>query len=107
MTTLSVARDFSKYPGGRFIKISENSGEEFRDRLLLPALRTNGRVEVELDGVVGYGSSFLEEVFGGIIRAMKWRTRTEFNQHVAFTSERDSWVREVNQYIDEELSRQV
>lgn len=107
MINLSVARQFSKYPGGRYIKISENSGEEFRERFLVPALKANERVLVELDGVVGYGSSFLEEVFGGIIRAMGWRTRAEVNQHLAVVSERDSWMREVNRYIDDELSRRA
>lgn len=105
MTTLSVARQFSTYPGGRFKRISEFSGEEFRERLLEPALKSGEPVVVELDGVVGYGSSFLEEVFGGIVRAMRWLSRDQVNAKLRIESAKESWLIEANQYIDAELSR--
>jgi hypothetical protein len=64
--------DFTRYPGGRWKKDGQYSGQEFRDTILKPALleaRAAGdTVVVSLDGVAGYGSSFLEEVFGGIVR---------------------------------------
>ena len=70
-TILSVS-DFTKYPGGRKKKDGPYSGEEFRDNFLKPALlaakAARSKVIVNLDGVAGYGSSFLEEVFGGIVR---------------------------------------
>jgi len=62
--------DFTKYPGPRFKKLGPNSGEEFREDYLVEALKKDSEVSVNLDGVIGYGSSFLEEIFGGIIRAM-------------------------------------
>ncbi|MCA9469843.1 MAG: STAS-like domain-containing protein [Nitrospira sp.] len=65
---VSVAKDFSKYPAGRFIADGPASGEEFRERFLLPALRNNNSLIIELDGTRGYGSSFLEEAFGGAVR---------------------------------------
>lgn len=105
MTSLSVARQFSKYPGGRYKRISEYSGEEFRERLLVPAINRGEKVVVELDGVVGYGSSFLEEVFGGIVRAMRWLNRDQVNKHLKINTARESWLLEVNQYIDDELQR--
>ena len=105
-TTLNVARQFSRFPGGRFKRISENSGEEFRDDYLIPALRSDGgKVVVELDGVVGYGSSFLEEVFGGVVRAMSWLNRDEVNNRLVLRSHQQSWLQEANQYIDQELVR--
>lgn len=65
--------DFTTLPGGRWKKDGPNSGEEFRDDVLKPALiasRANGdTVAVDIDGVAGYASSFLEETFGGIVRA--------------------------------------
>lgn len=64
---LSVARDFARTPGTRYRSQGRFSGEEFRE-LLVSWLRRHGSVEVDLDGTAGYGSSFLEEVFGGIIR---------------------------------------
>lgn len=69
---IAVARDFTRYPGPRYRSTGPFSGEEFRDRILTPALRTaianGGSVVVVLDNVAGYGSSFLEESFGGLIR---------------------------------------
>ncbi|MCW5319646.1 DUF4325 domain-containing protein [Verminephrobacter aporrectodeae subsp. tuberculatae] len=103
MTTLCVAKHFSSYPGGRFKRISEFSGEEFRDDFLAPAIRRGDKVVVELDGVVGYGSSFLEEVFGGIVRTMHWTDREQVNKHLKIESSQESWIFEVNQYIDEAL----
>lgn len=71
MTTLRV-RDYAVAPGGRYRKDGPFSGEEFRDDILVPQLLAaadrNEDVVVELDGVAGYGSSFLEEVFGGLVR---------------------------------------
>ena len=64
--------EFAKAPGGRFRKDGPNSGEWFRDDILVPQLRKvttkNDPLVVELDGAPGYGSSFLEEAFGGLIR---------------------------------------
>ena len=66
---INVARDFSRAPAGRYISDGPNSGERFRDQYLVPALRRGEVVDVELDGTRGYGSSFLEEAFGGLVRA--------------------------------------
>ncbi|EGR2272141.1 STAS-like domain-containing protein [Vibrio parahaemolyticus] len=62
--------DFTKYPGPRYKSLGPNSGEEFRERFLIEALKKDPEVQVNLDGVLGYGSSFLEEIFGGLVRAM-------------------------------------
>lgn len=66
--TIDVGRDFSRYPAGRFQKDGRGSGEQFRDELLLPALASHERVQIVLDSTMGYGSSFLEEAFGGMVR---------------------------------------
>ena len=66
--------EFTTAPGGRYRKDGEKSGEEFRDELLLPAvlaaLEEGKTVTIDLDGVIGYGSSFLEEAFGGLERIL-------------------------------------
>ncbi|MFI3272329.1 MAG: STAS-like domain-containing protein [Pseudomonadota bacterium] len=69
MIKISIAQDFSIYPGGRTANDGPYSGAEFRDTYLIPALIKNEKVEVNLDGTCGYGSSFLEEAFGGLIRS--------------------------------------
>ena len=76
-TTISVADDFSKYPAGPTKKDSDNSGERFREEFLIPALnRTNEKVEVNLDGTCGYGSSWLKAAFGGLGKKFEsyWKT---------------------------------
>lgn len=69
---LSIADKFSRYPGPRYRKDGPFSGEQFRQEQLIPAIReaiqSNERLVVVLDGVAGYGSSFLEEAFGGLVR---------------------------------------
>lgn len=69
MSTIHLARDFSSTPGGRFRNMGPGSGEEFRE-YLLRALKKNKSetVTIILDGAEGYGSSFLEEAFGGLVR---------------------------------------
>jgi hypothetical protein len=61
---IEFAREFTDCPGGRFRKYGEFSGEEFRESLLLPALTENDRVIVQMDGVLGFPASFLDEAFG-------------------------------------------
>ncbi len=65
---ISVAKDFSKVPAGRYSGDGSFSGQKFREDYLVPALRSGATVVVDLAGVAGYGSSFLEEAFGGLVR---------------------------------------
>ncbi|TMO84209.1 STAS-like domain-containing protein [Pseudoalteromonas spongiae] len=68
---IDIAKDFSKVPFGRDEKDrTEFHGKNFRTKHLLPAFRdTTEEVHVYLDGVErGYGSSFLDESFAGLIR---------------------------------------
>jgi len=69
MVTVKVATEFSRYPAGRTEQDGPFSGEAFRTRFLEPNLKRNEEVVVDLDGTRGYGSSFLEEAFGGLVRA--------------------------------------
>ena len=68
MKTISIADDFTRYPGGRYRKHGKGSGEEFRDAFLVPMLEKEEEVVIILDGTAGYSSSFLEEAFGGLVR---------------------------------------
>jgi hypothetical protein len=65
---ISIAKDFSRSPAGRFISDGPNSGERFRRDFLIPGLEKDQYLTIELDGTRGMGSSFLEEAFGGLIR---------------------------------------
>ncbi len=65
---IDVAKDFGRFPAGRFRSDGRYSGERFRQEFLVPALKKGGIVTVEMDGAAGYGPSFLEEAFGGLVR---------------------------------------
>jgi hypothetical protein len=64
---ISIARDYSRTPGPRFVHQGPFSGEAFRSKLA-DLLKSYEHVEVDLDGTVGYGSSFIDEAFGGLVR---------------------------------------
>lgn len=67
MTKIRIAHDFSDVPLGRYPSDSDYSGERFREEFLRPAL-DKGEVTVNIDETEGYGSSFLDEAFGGLVR---------------------------------------
>lgn len=69
--TIVIAKDFSRSPSGRYHPDDGPfSGQRFRDEFLYPALLVD-EVEVNLDGVLTLGSSFLDEAFGGLVREKK------------------------------------
>lgn len=71
MITIKIADQYSPTPAGRHISDGPFSGEQFRDKFLVPALtraaETSDKVVVILDGA-RYLSSFLDEAFGGLVR---------------------------------------
>lgn len=70
MMIVNIAEDFSRVPAGRYHpKDGNRTGERFRDEILKKFLRSNeDKITINLDGAVGYPSSFLEEAFGGLVR---------------------------------------
>lgn len=68
MTTINIGKDFSDTPLGRYRTDGPASGERFREDVLAPALRADVDVVVVIDDAEGYGSSFLDEAFGGLVR---------------------------------------
>ena len=67
----SIANSFSKYPAGRSKSDGDFSGERLRE-IVDPMLRASELVIVDITGTEGFGSSFLEEAFGGLIRSEGW-----------------------------------
>ncbi len=68
---ISIAKDFSDVPAGRYYADGEWTGQKFREKVLIPALEKADKenpVIVDINEAEGYGSSFLEEAFGGLIR---------------------------------------
>ncbi|MEG8233813.1 MULTISPECIES: STAS-like domain-containing protein [Pseudomonas] len=98
MTEIHLAEDFSKHPAGRYKSDGPYSGELFRERFLEPRMKDHEKIVVYLDGARGYGSSFLEEAFGGIAR----KYPTDLVESLIVLSSRDSnLVQRIKGYIHE------
>jgi len=67
--TIDIAQEFSDCPGARYYEDGEFSGQEFREKILIPAFLKADKITIILDGTEGYATSFLEESFGGLARA--------------------------------------
>lgn len=68
VTLINIGKGYNQYPTGRYRKDGESNGQKFREDHLENALN-EGAVKVFLDDAFGYGSSFLEESFGGLVRS--------------------------------------
>jgi len=94
---LKISKEFSRTPGPRYLREGDFSGELFRNSLLVPAIsqaiKDNYILKIDLDGTAGYGTSFLEESFGGLIR----ENHLDYNailKHVEFISQEESYLTE-------------
>ena len=70
--TINIAKEYSGTPGARYITDGPFSGEDFRDKYLekkyKQCIENNEKLIINFDGGYGYGTSFLEESFGGLVR---------------------------------------
>lgn len=107
---LSVATDFSRTPGSRYIEEGDYSGELFRNETLEPAVRRaleeGTKLRIDLDGTAGYGTSFLEEAFGGLVRDCAI-TGADLLRTLEFVSQEEPYlVEDITGYIkDAEQAR--
>lgn len=104
MKTISIANDFSVFPGGRVPADGPYSGEEFRNIFLMPIFAGTEKVTIDFDNARGYSSSFLEEAFGGLLR--EGIAPERIREQLCFKSSRPSIINEVNRYIDAQAQRQ-
>ncbi|MEO8242957.1 MAG: STAS-like domain-containing protein [bacterium] len=85
---IKIATDFSAYPAGRDDNDGPFNGSRFRSDILVPRLKSaiaSGRkLVVSLDGVRSFGSSFLEESFGGLVRL--GFSKNELTEHLQITA---------------------
>ncbi|MBZ0096333.1 MAG: STAS-like domain-containing protein [Sulfuricella sp.] len=98
--SINIATDFSAEPFGRYPSDGDSNGTRFRDEWLIPALTDSETVSVIFDGAEGYGSSFLEESFGGLVRLCGFAA-DDLHQRLKLISTDDpSLIDEVWEYID-------
>lgn len=102
---ISIAKDFCETPAGRYTSDGPYSGQKFREEVLEPALRSGKTLRINFDGTLGYGSSFLEEAFGGLIR--KGFRLEELRRHLELISSLQAYKDRVWRYIDEAAARSV
>lgn len=66
--SIIIRAEFSDSPGARYRKDGPHSGQEFFEKLLKPrfdkAVEQKVQLEIDLDGVWGYPSSFVSGSFG-------------------------------------------
>lgn len=98
---INIAIDYSVTPAGRYHpKDGQYTGERFRDEFLYPALQENDQVEINLDNTLGYGSSFLEEAFGGLIREKDMKLE-DIKNKIRIISSRPLYINRITQYLED------
>jgi hypothetical protein len=109
--TINIAKDFSRLPGARYPHETDYCGEDFRRRILYPkfceAKSRGEELEVNLDGLYGLSSAFLDEAFAGLILDEK-ESYEDVKKYLKLTGTiAPIIVRELNIYLDEarELQR--
>ncbi|MGO8154405.1 STAS-like domain-containing protein [Rhizobium leguminosarum] len=99
---INVAKEFSRVPGGRYYTDGPASGQEFREKFLVPAFENYDEVLIELDGTRGYPSSFLDEAFGGLVRTLHL-TPAQFKAKIKLkaSAEFNIYVQDIMTYVDQ------
>lgn len=100
---ISIAKDYSDTPGPRAKDEGEFSGQEFLEKLLLPAFEQarseRGGLLIDLDGTEGYATSFLEAAFGELARKYP---SAEVLSILSFKSDDEPYlIDEIKKYISE------
>lgn len=102
--TISLSKDFSPSPAGRYPADGPYPGAVFRNNFLLPAIKSHDRVIVDMDGTEMAGSSFLEEAFGGLVREEHLR-ESVLREKLEVKSSRRSDSMRIWGYIHDEATR--
>ena len=101
-----ISDEYTDKPGGRYISDGKFSGEDFREKKLKKMVeeyrKNKEKITIDFDGGYGYGNSFLEESFGGLVR--KGYSSEEVLSCFNFISnEEPSLVSKVEGYIKEAI----
>jgi len=61
--------EYTKFPGGRFVRLGPYSGEDFREKVLRPIFESDKKIVIDATGVVtSFSPSFLDEAFGELAK---------------------------------------
>lgn len=96
----NISTDFSKSPGPRYSRQGPMSGELLRRQLVRLLNASSQSITIILDGTRGFGSSFLDEAFGGLIREEGF-TLEQVRARISFVSEFDpTYIQEINESLE-------
>lgn len=105
---IKISTDFTETPGARFREDGEFSAQEFLEDILLAkfeeAVNKNGLLEVDLDDVWGYASSFISGSFG---KLSKDKGKDLVLKHITWKSNDDPLLIDKIKAIIEEPNRQA
>ena len=100
---ISISKDFTETPGARYMTDGDFSGEEFLNSILRPKFiegqKSGEKLLVDLDGVSGFATSFLEEAFGGLSREFGPKALHDVLQFKA--EDEPGLIEEIWSYIDD------
>lgn len=106
---INICKDYTDTPGGRYIKQGDFSGEDFRNKLLKPkyieAIEKGEKLKIDLDGGYGYGSSFLEEAFGGLIRELDKNYKQVLEVIEVKSDDEPSLIDDITKYINDAIKK--
>lgn len=96
---ISIAQNFSKFPSGQTEEDGPFNAARLREEILKPSLDSSDLVTVNLDGVFGFSSAFLQEAFGGLVREGEF-TAEELHQKLIIESNSSTYEWAIWKYID-------
>lgn len=86
--------DYCRMPGVKLRVDGKESGQEFREDILTPALLAFSKVTVDFDGVLSLGSNFLHEVFTELVLKDGF-TASELRQKMLVRFDLASYIEEI------------
>ena len=109
---LKLVDEYTDQPGARYEYQGPYSGERFRDEILynkfIEALEKNESLVVDLDGGYGYGPSFLEESFGGLVRKLKEEKSDNYKKVKnikIISNDNEKWIGKIDEYIQKAIDK--
>lgn len=103
-SVLVIGEHFSDDPAGRYYTDGDGNGEEFREEILKPIFHSTNSLTINIDkNVEGYGSSFLVEAFGGLVKHGYFKNKELLNKLSIEYDDPDYafYAKKIRQYIKE------
>ena len=96
MEAIKISEDFRRDPQGK------EDGAIFRDIFIMPKLvRSNGKkIIIDFNDCFGFATSFIEEVFGGMIRCYGYNKKTILDRIVIISDDDESIPSMIEKYLD-------